>query len=108
MVVKILARLIKILQKTYPQQVSEYLELDIMNLMEDVQAHINELTSTQIKEVASKKKETSSSMFDDFYSGFSGEKDISKENAATKANKAKGEDNKSKVINLKLFFFYSD
>lgn len=36
MVVKILARLIKTLQKSYPQQVSEYLELDIMNLMEDV------------------------------------------------------------------------
>ncbi len=73
MVVKILARLIKTLQKSYPQQVSEYLELDIMNLMEDVQAHINELTSTQVKEVTAKKIETASSIFDDFYSGFGGQ-----------------------------------
>ncbi len=36
MVVKILVRLMKILEKTFPDQVSEYLDLDIMNLMKDI------------------------------------------------------------------------
>lgn len=79
---------------------SEYLELDIMNLMEDVQAHINELTSTQVKEVASKKQETASSIFDDFYSGFGGKpapaKVIEEEK---KGNKVKTDDVNSKILN---------
>ncbi len=36
MVVKIIVHLNKTLQKSYPQQVSEYLDLDIIHLMEDV------------------------------------------------------------------------
>lgn len=90
---------------------SEYLELDIMNLMEDVQAHINELTSTQVKEVASKKQETASSIFDDFYSGFGSKPAPAKEiEEEKKGNKAKNADDvNSKILNsYNKLIFYSD
>lgn len=55
--------------------------------------------------MSAKKQETASSIFDDFYSGFSGEQAPAKDNAAKKANLAKADDAKSKIFKYIKWIF---
>jgi hypothetical protein len=76
--VKILVQLLKVLELSsnqivcsiifYSFKASDFLDLDLSDLMEEVQQHIDALNSAQVPGSTGKKKqETASSIFDDFY-----------------------------------------
>lgn len=98
-VIKILVQLLKVFEQSSSQLASDFLDLDLAALMDEVQQHIDALNSAKAPGGAGgkKKQETASSIFDDFYGSVLDENPYAGIGGAKKDDGKKASNNKCKI-----------